>query len=112
MKLYEEIILLKHFAKCKWVVENVIAYYEPLIRPTEIQRHHFWSNFHIKIINMDSDKIDNGKIKEWELKTGFDLSTYSNIDKRKILRNCVRSELGLHIYNESIRDINNYLFNA
>jgi len=33
MKLYEEIILLQHFApkECKWIVENVKPYYKPLI---------------------------------------------------------------------------------
>lgn len=31
MKLYEEILLLKHNFKGKYVVENVIPYYEPLI---------------------------------------------------------------------------------
>lgn len=48
MKLYEEIILLKHFFKGNYCVENVIAYYEPLIKPIEIQRHHFWTNFPIR----------------------------------------------------------------
>ena len=33
MELYEEIIFLKHFFKGKWVVENTISYYEPLIKP-------------------------------------------------------------------------------
>ncbi len=33
MKLYEEILLLNHFFKGKWVVENVKPYYEPLIKP-------------------------------------------------------------------------------
>lgn len=34
MALYQEILFLKHFFKGKWVVENVIPYYEPLIKPT------------------------------------------------------------------------------
>ena len=33
MKLYEEIIFLTHFFKGKFVVENVISYYDPLIMP-------------------------------------------------------------------------------
>ena len=106
MKLYEEIILLKTYFNGKWVVENVIAYYKPLILPTEMQRHWFWSNFHIRIIKLDSDNIEKGKIKEWEQKLGFNLSPYKNIDKRTLLRNCVRPELGLHILNES--KINRY----
>jgi len=110
MKLYEEIILLKHFFKGKWCIENVIAYYQPLIKPTEIQRHHFWHNFHIRQIELDADNIDCGKVKEWENKLGFDLSKYPNLDKRKALRNCVRPELGLHILNESKFDIHQELF--
>lgn len=110
MGLYQEIILLKTYFKGKWVVENVIAYYPPLIRPTEIQRHWFWSNFHIGKIELSADNIDKGKIGEWENKLGFDLSGYKNIDKRVMLRNCVRPELGLHILNESKRDIQSELF--
>jgi DNA (cytosine-5)-methyltransferase 1 len=45
MKLYEEILFLKHFFKGNWVVENVTPYYKPLIEPVaEIERHYVWSN--------------------------------------------------------------------
>jgi DNA (cytosine-5)-methyltransferase 1 len=44
MKLYEEIIFLQNYFKGRWVVENVISYYEPLIQPQLIQRHYIWSN--------------------------------------------------------------------
>jgi len=47
MKLYEEILFLRYFAKCKWVAENVFAYYKPLITPYECGHHYFWSNFYI-----------------------------------------------------------------
>jgi DNA (cytosine-5)-methyltransferase 1 len=110
MGLYQEILLLKHFFKGKWCVENVIAYYEPLIRPKELQRHHFWSNFHIGHIELPPDKIDNGKIHEWEQQLGYDLSKYKGIDKRNVLRNCVRPELGLHILRESKANIHQELF--
>ena len=110
MKLYEEIILLKHYFKGLYCVENVIAYYKPLIKPTEIQRHHFWSNFFIGQMKLSADNIDKGKIKEWEDRLGYDLSKYVNSDKRKMLRNCVRPELGLHILNESILDYQKELF--
>ncbi len=97
MKLYEEIILLRHFFKGKYCVENVIAYYKPLVPPQEIQRHHFWANFMISPIELDADNIDKGKVKEWEKKLGFDLSKYTGVEKRLLLRNCVRPELGKHI---------------
>ena len=47
MNLYQEIIFLTHFYKGKWVVENVVSYYEPLIKPFEYQSHYYWCNFHI-----------------------------------------------------------------
>ena len=45
MKLYEEILLLNHYFRGKWCVENVCSYYKPLIKPQELQRHYFWANF-------------------------------------------------------------------
>ena len=47
MKLYEEIILLEHNFKGKYVVENVIPYYELLIPAKKRDRHLYWSNFAI-----------------------------------------------------------------
>lgn len=110
MKLYEEILLMKYFFNGKWCIENVIAYYTPLIKPVVLQRHHFWSNFHIGQRTLEAGNIDKGKIKELEKKFGFDLSKYSGIDKRKALRNCVESEVGLHILNESKRDVQGDIF--
>lgn len=40
MKLWQEIIFLQANAKCKWVVENVKPYYEPLIAPSVIIGRH------------------------------------------------------------------------
>ena len=98
MKLYEEIIFLTHYYRGKWVVENVIAYYKPLIRPQTLQRHHFWVNYWVKPLNGKADKIAEGTIAFRENNLGYDLSNYKNIDKTKILRNCVHPELGLHIF--------------
>lgn len=105
MKLYEEIILLKHFFKGKWCVENVIAYYEPLVPPTTLGRHHFWSNFLLRDFDLESDEIENGKVKDWEERFGYDLSKYKGIDKRLALRNCVVPELGRHILDLAINPI-------
>lgn len=105
MKLYEEIILLKHFFKGKWCVENVIAYYQPLITPQVLGRHHFWANFLLRDMNLEADNIDKGLIKEWEKKFGYDLSSYKNVDKRLVLRNCVVPELGKHILDLAINPV-------
>jgi DNA (cytosine-5)-methyltransferase 1 len=47
MKLYEEIIFLKHYFKGKYVVENVIPFYEPLIQANKRGRHLYWANFNL-----------------------------------------------------------------
>jgi DNA (cytosine-5)-methyltransferase 1 len=105
MKLYEEILLLKHYFKGKWLVENVIGFYEPLIKPRKINRHYFWSNFNIPNIELPNlSKIINS-LKKLEDYYGFRVSHYKiDIDKRILLRNCVEPELGLHIFNMAFKD--------
>lgn len=103
MRLYQEIILLKSFFKGKYVVENVIPYYKPLIEGKKIQRHLFWANFYINEIKVACDEISIGKVKNMEQRMGFDLSKYKGDDKRLLLRNCVNPQLGLHIFQEAFR---------
>lgn len=101
MRLYQEIIFLKHHFKGNWVVENVNSYYEPLIKPYLLGRHFFWSNFHIPSTN-HKHKEPEGKL---EKKSVQDLQAYHDIDltpfditgKRLLLRNCVEPKLGLYI---------------
>ena len=111
MKLYEEIILLKYFApiETKWIVENVKPYYELLIPAFELDRHLFWSNFFIRTINTNDDRIHSNMVGSTEV-YGFNLDKYTVENKRKILRNLVRPELGLHILNESKIDLQPELF--
>lgn len=45
MSLYEEIIFLEHHFKGKYIVENIIPYYEPMRNPQKRGRHLYWSNF-------------------------------------------------------------------
>ena len=98
MKLYQEIIFLQANAKCKWVIENVKPYYEPLIQPTkELQRHLFWCNFEIDDKTFEKDNLRSAQIPELQKLYGFDLSKYKLSNKRQVLRNCVKPELGLHI---------------
>jgi len=48
LKLYEEILFLQHYYKNgKYVVENVIPYYEPLIPAQKRGRHLYWTNFNL-----------------------------------------------------------------
>lgn len=104
-KLWQEIIFLQHYANCKWVVENVVPYYEPLVNPTvQIQRHLFWSNFKIAKTNTIKEypfNIKGGSI-TWGKNEFFDLTKYK-IKHRKdqILNNCVNPDLGLYILEQA-----------
>lgn len=100
MKLYEEIIYLTHFFKGKYCVENVISYYEPLIKPQISNNHYFWCNFLIQNQKSECRGIRSEGIEYKQKLNGFDLTTLNipNRLKEKILNNCVKPELGLHIF--------------
>lgn len=99
--LYQEITFLKHWFDGLWIVENVIPYYEPLIKPEkQLGRHLFWSNFKITDFDSTDADIHKGNRKEWSELHGFDLSRFKlNSRKDQIYRNCVHPETGLHILN-------------
>ena len=103
MSLYEEIIFLKHYYTGKYVVENVIPFYEPLIPAHKRDRHLYWTNF-----NLPNDL--NGR-KNPDLSRTKDLITamskYHDYDFRKykgeqrmnkIARNLVDYEAGRTIF--------------
>lgn len=109
MKLYEEIIFLRQFAKnCKWVVENVKPYYHPLILPDQrIVRHLFWSNFDFMAFEVPSLKGIWGEQKvsgSERLKKYLGINYEGNIYYEKghspsqVLRNCVHPLVGRHIF--------------
>lgn len=105
MNLYQEIIFLKHFFKGKWVVENVISYYEPLITPIIFKEHYYWSNFVIEG-KKKSNRGHMGTMEDLRRIKSFDLSKYKKqIDERKLLRNCVEPKSGLHIFNCAFKQI-------
>lgn len=103
MSLWQEIIFLNYFFKGKYIVENVISYYKPLIKPQEAGNHYFWANFLIGGYKKTERGVWKSRIPFLENNTGFDLSAYRSIDKLKLLRNCVEPELGLHIFNEAMK---------
>lgn len=107
LSLYQEILLLEHFFKGKYVVENVSPYYEPLIHPTKkVGRHLFWSNFRIGSFDAENIKgfITNATSKEAEemkkwlgIKYEGNLYYKNNHDPGQVLRNCVNPETGQYI---------------
>ena len=99
MRLYAEIIFLNQWFDGKFVVENVIPFYEPLIPAREIDRHLFWSNFKISPFEPKEKaqiRMQGGQV-PFERIFGFDISHTKIKDKRKALRNCVHPETGKHI---------------
>ena len=112
MKIYEEIIFLNQWCKCKWVVENVKSYYQPMIKPYECGRHYFWSNFGISdmpvkydigTMNRQASKNSQRKaiIREAQIPELIDLHGLKDFDlpnKRQVLRNAVLPVVGKHIF--------------
>ena len=98
MKLYEEIVFLQHYFKGKFVVENVIPYYEPLIKAKKRGRHLYWTNFLLP--NDLKDRrfaVSNTKneLKELCKFHEIDLTSYSGEQSLvKIGRNLVDYEAG------------------
>jgi len=103
MQLYQEIIFLMYNFKGNWVVENVIGYYEPLIKPYQFKEHYYWANFIIDGKEQGFRGHNAGNEVLTKLK-GFDLSNYNGIDKTKILRNCVEPGAGLAIFNMAFKE--------
>lgn len=104
MKLYEEILFLQHYYRTgKYVVENVIPYYEPLISAKKRGRHLYWTNF-----NLPSDLGDRrieicagtDELKRLCKFHKIDISTYKGEQSMiKVARNLVDYEAGLTVFN-------------
>ena len=103
MKLYQEIIFLNTFFKGKYVVENVIPYYKPLISANKRDRHLYWTNFNLPYNLNGRKNPDLSRTKD--LITA--MSKYHDYDFRKykgkqridkIARNLVDYEAGKTIF--------------
>ena len=103
MTLYQEIILLDNYFDGKFVVENVIPYYEPLIPAQKRGRHLYWCNFTLPS-NIGERKISIGSGTDEVNKLckfhEIDISSYKGEQRKdKIARNLVDYEVGLTIFN-------------
>lgn len=99
MKLYQEIIFLKHHFSGKYVVENVKPYYDPLLNPFERDRHLYWTNF--RLPNNVNARHFNGlcqtknEINKLSKFHDYDFKKYKgNQLLNKIARNLVDYEVG------------------
>jgi DNA (cytosine-5)-methyltransferase 1 len=118
-KLYQEIILLKSWFKGKWVVENVIPYYEPLIKPTiTLGRHPFWANFQIQYKEFNNIDISRSDADDLMKERSIDFSIFDVIkdvpenrskdnrfERMQLVRNMVNPEIGLHILNCALKEV-------
>jgi DNA (cytosine-5)-methyltransferase 1 len=101
MKLYQEIIFLEHHFKGKYVVENVIPYYTPMLHCQKRDRHLYWTNF--KLPNELSKREGNSGLVSNRKDEVSLLSDFHDYDFRKykgsqrtdkIARNLVDYEAG------------------
>jgi DNA (cytosine-5)-methyltransferase 1 len=111
MSLYEEIIFLKHHFKGKYVVENVIPYYEPMFNPIKRDRHLYWANFNFP--PELSKRTNSGLLNQASVMQ--DLCDFHDFDFRKykgeqrilkIARNLVDYEAGKTIFQTALGIMN------
>lgn len=107
LMLYQEILFLQHFAleDQKWVVENVIPYYEPLIQAQNRGRHLYWSNFTLP--NFEGRKIQIcqgvGEVNNLSEFHDYDFRKYKGEQRlNKIARNLVDYEAGRTIFETAL----------
>ena len=106
MKLYEEIIFLQHHFKNKYVIENVIPYYDPFLNPRKRDRHLYWTNFNLpndlkgrKKNFGDSKNGATESINSWSDFHDYDFTKYKGEQLvLKIARNLVDYEAGKTIF--------------
>ena len=97
MKLYQEILLLEHFFKGKYVVENVIPFYEPLIPAKKRDRHLYWTNFNLPsdLKGRKASNFINSKVSDLSKFHDYDFRKYKGNQRvDKIARNLVDYEAG------------------
>jgi len=121
--LYSIVVFLQNLFRGKFVVENVVPYYKPLINPTTtLYRHNFWTNFPIgKVkLNIDTyynmDTHENDKCPELCQYLGIDFEDYkknnfSSVTMKKSLKNCVHPLLGQYIFNSAYKSVQQTIVN-
>jgi len=103
MKLYQEILFLDKWFNGKYIVENVIPYYDPLIVAKKRGRHLYWSNFNLPSeLNERKTSIMESKneVDKWCKFHDYDFRKYTGKQSiQKVARNLVDYEAGKTILN-------------
>jgi len=105
MKLYQEILLLEHFFKGKYCVENVIPFYEPLIPAKKRDRHLYWTNFNLPndLKGRKATNFINSKVSYLSEFHDYDFNKYKGNQRMgKIARNLVDYEAAKTIFETAL----------
>ena len=106
MKLYQEIIFLEYYYKGKWIVENVIPFYEPIIPAKKRGRHLYWCNFNLpNVLSERKVKISavNEEVERMSKFHDYDFKQYKGKQRLdKIARNLVDYEAGRTIFETAL----------
>ena len=102
MILYEEILFLDNYFEGKYVIENVIPFYEPLIQAKKRGRHLYWTNFNLPNSlnerNEGKGLVGSSITDEVKLLCDFheiDVNDYKGTQRKdKVARNLVDYEAG------------------
>jgi DNA (cytosine-5)-methyltransferase 1 len=106
MSLYQEVIFLDNYFEGKYVVENVIPYYDPLIPAQKRGRHLYWTNFILpndigeRKVQIGSGRDEVNKLCEFH---DYDFRKYKGEQRTdKIARNLVDYEAGRTIFETAL----------
>ena len=103
MRLYEEILLLKHNFRGRYVVENVVPWYAPMMNPVKLHRHLYWANFTLpNEREREPDGLRHKQTTDLQRDYGIDLSGFYLKNRRQVLRNMVHPQDGLDILNAAL----------
>jgi len=111
MMLYQEILFLDNYFKGKYVVENVIPFYEPLVPAKKRGRHLYWTNFNLLgdlgerkyRISGNKDNPNQDELKKLCEFHKIDLSSYKGLQSvLKMARNLVDYEAGRTIFETAL----------
>ena len=106
LNLYSETLLLDYHFKGKYVVENVIPYYEPMLNPKKRGRHLYWTNFNLpndlkdRRFGISQTKNELNGLSEFH---NYDFTKYKGSQSKvKIGRNLVDYEAGKTIFETAL----------